>query len=164
MFAAARASSLKPYAGPMSDSRIELPDQEQILAAIHAMGAGTLDERMGIEILSASAERVVGRMPVEGNTQPYGLLHGGASAVLAESLGSIGSALHAGTLGRVAVGVELNASHHRAARQGWVTGVAEPVSLGGSLCTYSIAITDAEGRRTCTARLTCIVREAPPAQ
>lgn len=164
MFAAARPASSKPYAGPMSDSRAELPDQEQILAAIQAMGVGTLDERMGIEILAASPERVVGRMPVEGNTQPYGLLHGGASAVLAESLGSIGSALHAGTLGRVAVGIELNASHHRAARQGWVTGVAEPVSLGGSLCTFSIAITDEEGRRTCTARLTCIVREAPPAQ
>ena len=57
---------------------------------------GTLLERMGIEIVSASAERVVGRMPVEGNTQPYGLLHGGASCVLVESLGSVGSAIHAG--------------------------------------------------------------------
>lgn len=148
----------------MSDSRFELPDQDQILAGIRAMGAGTLDERMGIEILSAGPDRVVGRLPVAGNTQPYGLLHGGASAVLAESLGSIGSALHAAAFGRVAVGVELSASHHRAAREGWVTGVAEAASLGRSLCTYTIAITDEQGRRTCSARLTCILREAPPAQ
>ena len=120
---------------------------------------GTLLERMGIEIVSASAERVVGRMPVEGNTQPYGLLHGGASCVLAESLGSVGSALHAGE-GRIAVGVDINATHHRALTAGVVTGVATPVHRGRSSATYEVVITDEQDRRICTARLTCMIRDA----
>jgi len=114
---------------------------------------------MGIELVSASAERVVGRMPVEGNTQPYGLLHGGASCVLAESLGSIGSALHAGE-GRIAVGVDINATHHRALTSGVVTGVATPVHRGRSSATYEIVISDEQDRRICTARLTCMLRDA----
>ena len=121
--------------------------------------SGTLLERMGIEIVSASADRVVGRMPVEGNTQPYGLLHGGASCVLAESLGSIGSALHAGD-GRIAVGVDINATHHRALTAGVVTGVATPVHRGRSSATYEVVISDEQDRRICTARLTCMIRDA----
>ena len=78
-------------------------------------GMGKLNEKMGIEIVEISAERIVGTMPVEGNTQPYGLLHGGASVVLAETLGSIGSAMHAHP-DRLSVGVDINATHHRAAR------------------------------------------------
>lgn len=140
------------------------PSQEQILAAVREMAAGTIDERMGIEVTEASPERVVGRMPVAGNTQPFGMLHGGASAVLAESLGSIGAALHAHQFGRIPVGIELNLSHHRAARSGWVTGVAEPAALGRSLATFLITITDEEGLRTCSARLTCNLRDRPPAQ
>src|SRR5690606_38403847 len=93
---------------------------------------GALNERMGVELLEASAERVVATMPVVGNTQPYGLLHGGASVVLAETLGSIGSALHAGP-DRLSVGVDINATHHRAARSGTVTGVATPIHLGRSM-------------------------------
>lgn len=123
---------------------------------------GALAERMGIEILEASANKVVARMPVEGNTQPYGILHGGASVVLAETLGSIGSALHAHTLGKIAVGLDINATHHRAARVGWVTGTALPVTLGGSVANYDVTIVDDEGRRTCTSRITCILRELPP--
>lgn len=91
--------------------------------------AGHLGTRMGVQIVEASAERVVGTMPVEGNTQPYGLLHGGASAVLAETLGSVGSMLHAGS-SKLAVGVDLNCTHHRGARSGVVTGVATPVHRG----------------------------------
>ncbi len=116
-------------------------------------------ERMGIEILEASAERVVGTMPVAGNTQPYGLLHGGASVVLAETLGSFGAMLHAGE-GRVAVGVEVNASHHRAAREGLVTGTATPVHLGASTAVYQVVIEDSRSRRVCTARLTCMLMSA----
>ena len=78
---------------------------------------------MGIEYLEAGPERVVAKMPVKGNTQPYGLLHGGASCVLAETLGSVGAALHAGA-GRIAMGIEINATHHRSATEGYVTGVA----------------------------------------
>jgi 1,4-dihydroxy-2-naphthoyl-CoA hydrolase len=120
---------------------------------------GSLLERMGIEIVEASAERIVGRMPVEGNTQPYGLLHGGASCVLAESLGSIGSAIHAGE-GRIAVGVDINATHHRALTGGTVTGVATPVHRGRSSATYEVVISDEQDRRVCTARLTCMIRDA----
>ncbi|SHL81752.1 PaaI family thioesterase [Actinacidiphila paucisporea] len=125
--------------------------------------AGHLGERMGIRVLEASPDRVVGTMPVEGNTQPYGLLHGGASAVLAETLGSVGAMLHGGP-GRVAVGVDLNATHHRGMRSGLVTGTATPVHRGRSSATYEIVITDdASGKRVCTARLTCMLRPAAPA-
>ncbi len=123
---------------------------------------GPLAERMGIRLLEASASRMVAVMPVEGNTQPFGILHGGASCVLAEQLGSLAANLHAGP-GRYAVGIELNASHHRSASSGEVTGVATALTLGRTLATYEIVLTDDQGRRTCTARLTCIVREGAPA-
>ncbi|SNS10124.1 uncharacterized domain 1-containing protein [Streptosporangium subroseum] len=128
--------------------------EEQIRAA----HTNTLVERMGIEITEATPQRVVGRMPVEGNTQPYGLLHGGASCVLAETLGSIGAATHAGP-GRIAMGVEINATHHRSATSGYVTGVATQVHGGRTLTTYEIEITDEQDRRVCTARLTCMLRD-----
>jgi uncharacterized protein (TIGR00369 family) len=118
-----------------------------------------LADRMGIALLEATPERVVGTMPVEGNTQPYGLLHGGASCVLAETLGSIGAALHAGAKhGGIAVGVDINATHHRSARSGVVTGVATAIHLGGTAASYEIVITDERGVRICTARLTCLLR------
>ncbi|GAB2499488.1 PaaI family thioesterase [Nocardiopsis aegyptia] len=123
--------------------------------------AGGLGQRMGIEISEASAERVVGRMPVDGNTQPFGLLHGGASCVLAESLGSVGATLHAQQFDRVAVGIEINATHHRSATRGHVTGTAVPVHQGRTLSTWDITITDDEGRKVCTSRLTCMLRELP---
>jgi 1,4-dihydroxy-2-naphthoyl-CoA hydrolase len=126
-----------------------------------AASKGTLAERMGISIVEASAERVVGTMPVAGNTQPYGLLHGGASCVLAETLGSLGSALHAGPE-RVTVGIEINATHHRAASAGQVTGVATLVHGGRTLTTYQIVISDSAGRRVCTSRLTCLLTDRVP--
>jgi uncharacterized protein (TIGR00369 family) len=120
----------------------------------------SLAHRMGIVITEASPERVVATMPVEGNTQPFGLLHGGASCVLAETLGSIGATLHAAALfGGYAVGVDISATHHRGARDGLLTGVATPLHLGGLVATYEIVITDADGRRVCTARLTCLLRK-----
>lgn len=121
---------------------------------------GDLAARMRIDLKEASAERVVATMPVEGNTQPYGLLHGGASAVLSETLGSIGAALHAQPDG-IAVGVDLNCTHHRGARTGLVTGVATPVHRGRTTATYEIVVTDEEDRRVCTARLTCLLRMSP---
>ncbi|MER6161575.1 hotdog fold thioesterase [Streptomyces sp. NPDC001868] len=124
--------------------------------------AGHLGTRMGVRIVEASADRVVGTMPVEGNTQPYGLLHGGASAVLAETLGSVGSMLHAGS-SKIAVGVDLNCTHHRGVRSGLVTGVATPLHRGRSTATYEIVVSDEAGKRVCTARLTCLLRDAPTA-
>ncbi|HEY3507174.1 MAG TPA: hotdog fold thioesterase [Actinocatenispora sp.] len=131
------------------------------LAALYERfgGSGALAERMGIELVEATAERVVARMPVEGNTQPFGLLHGGASCVLAETVGSIGAGLHAGEAGR-AVGIEINATHHRSATVGTVTGTATPLRLGRSVATYQIEIVDDAGRRVCTARLTCLIQRA----
>ncbi len=126
------------------------------------MAQGTLIQRMGIDVVEASTDRVVATMPAEGNTQPYGLLHGGANVVLAETLGSIAAMLHAGP-DRVAVGVDINATHHKAVRPpGVVTGVATPLRLGGSIASYEIVISDAEGDRVCTSRLTCALRAAPP--
>jgi uncharacterized protein (TIGR00369 family) len=138
------------------------PTPEAVLAGVRAMGAGTLVERMGIEIVEASPQRLVATMPVAGNTQPYGLLHGGASAVLAETLGSVGAALHGESVGRISLGIEINATHHRAASSGVVTGVATPIHLGSTVASYEIVVSDDQGRRICTSRLTCLLRQAPP--
>lgn len=113
-----------------------------------------LDTRMGLELLEVSPERVVGRMPVEGNTQPIGMWHGGASCVLAESLASIGAAA-AVLPERVAVGVDINATHHRPARTGWVTGTATALRLGRTVLSYEVVLVDDSGERLCTARVTC---------
>jgi len=121
----------------------------------------TLAARMGIKITEASAERVVGTMPVAGNTQPYGVLHGGASCVLAETLGSTGAALHAGPE-RFTVGIEISATHHRSASVGELTGVATKLHAGRTLATYDVVITDEGGQRVCTARLSCLFRDAVP--
>ena len=147
---------------PTHDRTPEHPTD--VPAGVEAMGAmnpNSLMHRMGIEIIEASAQRLVATMPVEGNTQPYGLLHGGASVVLAETLGSIGAALHAGP-GKAVVGLDINATHHRAARSGLVTGVATPISLGRTLACYEIVVTDDRGARTCTSRITCLIRDAAP--
>ena len=132
-----------------------------LTAHISALTTSALTTRMGIELTEITAERVVATMPVAGNTQPYGLLHGGASVVLAETLGSVGAAVHAGP-GRIAVGIEINATHHRAATSGVVTGVATPIHLGGTLATFEVIVTDDGGRRVCTSRITCLLREKPP--
>lgn len=121
-----------------------------------------LNDKVGLKWLEVGAERVVGTIPVEGNLQPYGLLHGGANAVLAEALGSAVAALNAGP-DRAAMGLELSCTHHRAVRSGHVTGVATPIHVGRGTITAEIVISDDEGRRTCTARLTCAVRARPPA-
>ena len=126
------------------------------LAAIRARGTGELDSKMGIEITEASPQRLVGTMPVVGNRQPMGLLHGGANVVLAESLGSVGSLIHAGP-GRKVVGIDINATHHKSATEGIVTGVATAITLGKTLCVWEIVITNEAGERTCTARITCLI-------
>ncbi|NBN91611.1 MAG: PaaI family thioesterase [Actinobacteria bacterium] len=123
---------------------------------LNERGRGALDKKMGIEITEASPQRLVGRMPVEGNTQPFGLLHGGANVVLAESLGSVGTHLHAGPSRRI-VGIEISASHHKSATEGYVTAVATAVTLGKTLCTYNVEITNDKGEKTCTARITCLI-------
>jgi uncharacterized protein (TIGR00369 family) len=115
---------------------------------------GALNEKMGFELLKMKPEEVIGRMPVAGNTQPYGLWHGGASCVLAETLASLGSFMYAQPE-RISVGVDINATHHRSVTTGWVTGTATALHLGRSVASYEIVITDDADRRVCTARVTC---------
>lgn len=122
-------------------------------------GMGALNEKMGVELVEVGPDRVVATMPVEGNTQPYGLLHGGASVVLAETLGSVGSALHAYP-DRLSVGIDINATHHRSATSGTVTGVATPIHLGRTMASFEVVITDDQGRRLCTSRITCALLPA----
>jgi uncharacterized protein (TIGR00369 family) len=123
-----------------------------------AKDAGQLATKLGIELTQLDPRRLVATMPVDGNRQPAGLLHGGASVALAETLGSIGAALHAGP-GKLVVGVDINATHHRAAVSGLVTGTATPLHLGRGTATYEVVITDEQERRVCTARITCLIRD-----
>jgi uncharacterized protein (TIGR00369 family) len=129
-------------------------DDRHDIPAEYAEMSGALNSKMGFELLAITPERVVGRMPVAGNTQPYGLWHGGASCVLAETLASMGSHMHAQP-DRIAVGVEINATHHRSVTAGWVTGTATALHLGRSVASYDIMITDDADHRLCTARVTC---------
>jgi len=136
----------------------EPKDQAAVLDIIRGMG-GELATTMGIDVTEFTLERVVATMPVAGNRQPFDLLHGGANAVLAETLGSFHAALVGD--GKAALGIELNCSHHRAARDGLVTGVSIPLHVGRTLATFQIVISDDAGRRVCTARLSCVLREQP---
>jgi uncharacterized protein (TIGR00369 family) len=136
--------------------QVKLINMTDFLQVIRERGIGALDKKMGIEIIEASPERLVATMPVEGNTQPIGLLHGGANVVLAESLGSIGTQLHAGA-DRKIVGVDINATHHKSATSGFVTAVATAISLGKTLCSYNVEVKNDKGERTCTARITCLI-------
>ncbi len=129
-----------------------------LIERLVSTGGGALAQKMGIEFLELGASRSVARMPVEGNTQVIGLLHGGAHVVLGESLGSISSAIHAGP-GRYAVGIEINATHSRSITEGWVTGTCTSVTLGRTLATHEIAITDDQGRRLSTIRMTNMLRD-----
>ena len=130
--------------------------EDKFLRIIQERGGGALGIKMGIEIIEASPHRLVATMPVEGNTQPIGLLHGGASVVLAETVGSVGAALHAGPH-RLIVGLDINATHHKSATDGIVTAVATAISLGKTICSYDVVISNDKGERTCTARITCLI-------
>lgn len=123
-------------------------------------GMGALAEKMGIEFTEFSVERSVATMPVEGNTQPVGLLHGGAYVVLGESLGSMSANLAAGP-GKLAVGVDINATHTRSATSGIVTGVCTPIHLGRSMMVHEIVVSDDQGRRCSTVRITNMIKAAP---
>lgn len=121
-------------------------------------GMGPLADTMGLEILSATAERVTARMRVEGNTQPLGLLHGGANVVLAESIASLAANIHAGPQ-RYAVGVDISATHLASATSGFVHAVATALKLGGTIAVYNIEIRNDAGELTCVSRLTCAIRQ-----
>lgn len=119
---------------------------------------GEIADAMGILLIEATAQRTSATMPVPGNRQRMGILHGGASALLAETVGSVAASVHAGE-GRFIVGLELNITHHRSATDGVITAVATPLSLGNTIASYAIELTNEQGQRIATARLTCLVRE-----
>jgi len=164
-----------PGGGP-GDGRAATGDARALLAlagrdpaaaarAATAWCAGTLAERTGTEFVSVAPDVLVARMPVAGNTQPLGLLHGGASAALAETVGSVLASLAAGP-GLAAVGVDLSATHHRAvspARSTWVTATGRPLHVGRRVVSVEVVLTDDDDRRVCTARLTCQLVPLPRA-
>ncbi len=151
--------------GPEADTnpyRQELLDAgvpEQMHSWLAAHGVGRLVVKMGIRFLEMAPERLVATMPVEGNEQVAGILHGGAHLVLAETLGSFGAGMHAGP-GRHAVGIEIGATHHRSVSSGLVTGTATALHLGNTLTTHEVVMTDDQGRRLSTARITNMIRDS----
>lgn len=120
---------------------------------------GELDEKMGVKVIEQSATKVVATMPIEGNRQSLGLLHGGAMASLAEAVGSWAAVIHASTMGKVAVGVDINATHHASGYAGLVTATATAIRLGRTMTSHEVVIEDESGRRLCTARITNAVIE-----
>jgi 1,4-dihydroxy-2-naphthoyl-CoA hydrolase len=119
----------------------------------------TLLGALGIEMLEMSEEKVVARMPVDKRThQPYGILHGGASAALAETVASVGSFLIAQKQNSIAVGVDLHITHLKSKRHGWVTGVATPKKIGKSIHVWDIEISDEQGDLIATAKLTTMIK------
>ena len=139
---------------------MQLPDDldPELLERLVGTRGGELTRRMGIEFDEMSAAHSVARMPVDGNRQVIGLLHGGAHVVLGESLGSLASAIHAGP-GRYALGIEINATHSRSVTDGWVTATCDALVLGRTLCTHEIVVRDDDGRRLSTVRRTNLLRD-----
>lgn len=119
---------------------------------------GTMMERIGIEWIDIGLERVVARIPVEGNTQVYGQLHGGATAALCESVGSIGTAVAAG-LDKIVVGIQLSVNHLRAVREGHITATAVPLRVGRTIALWDMRVHDDEDRLIASATLTVAIRE-----
>lgn len=147
--------------GPARTNEGQRPAKgEPVTASSWHIVLGELDEKMGVVVLEQSPERVVATMPVAGNRQSFGLLHGGASVAFAEALGSWAAVLHAGP-GRTAVGVDINATHHRGTREGLVTGIATALHLGNTVTTHEVVLTNERGERLCTARITNLLRDLP---
>jgi 1,4-dihydroxy-2-naphthoyl-CoA hydrolase len=147
---------------PQKNTRADIKMTElsaaDLTKALNYFGLGELAERMGIKLVEVSANKTVGTMPVLGNRQPLGLLNGGANALLAETLGSIAANV-AGYPDRVAVGVDLNVTHHKGVREGIVTAIATPGHLGKSTGSYVIEIFNEKNERTASARLTVFFRD-----
>jgi uncharacterized protein (TIGR00369 family) len=129
--------------------------------ALSPDAAGALMQRLGIEWLEVSPERIVARLPVEGNTQPYGILHGGATAALCETVASFGAALRAGSE-RIVVGIELNVNHLRGVREGHITATGVPTHQGRTTAVWSMEVRDDGGDLVAVSRLTLAVRDRVP--
>ena len=141
-----------PEAGAPTDERAA-----EYLDWARALPRGLMDS-LGIEIVALDPARVVATMPVDRRThQPFGLLHGGASVALAETVASIGASLNVDRARSMAVGLEINANHVRAVRDGTVTGVGTPLHVGRATQVWEVRISDASGRLVCVSRCTLAV-------
>ena len=125
---------------------------------MRSLAANTMNEYIGIELTELGQDWLKATMPVDHRTkQAYGILHGGASATLAETIGSFASAMVVDPEKYFVVGLEINANHIRSAREGFVTGIAKPIHIGGMTHVWDIRITDGDGKLTCISRLTVAV-------
>ncbi len=131
-----------------------VPDQAVAVASL----PGSLMEKLGMEFVEVGPERVTARMPVAGNVQPYGLLHGGATAALCETIASFGTAMLAGP-DRLVMGIELNVNHIRSVRTGFVTATGTPLHVGRTTAVWDMQVHDEEGRLVAVSRLTLAIRE-----
>jgi 1,4-dihydroxy-2-naphthoyl-CoA hydrolase len=134
---------------------------EQALNIARQTSRGTLMERLELEWLEVGLDRVVARIPVAGNTQPYGLLHGGATAALCETVGSFGTSIHVG-LERRPVGIQLSVNHLRSVREGHVTATGVPIHVGRTTALWDVRVEDDERRLVAVGRLTLAIRDAAP--
>lgn len=141
---------------PYTDELLAAGVPESMHQWLSRHGVGGLVVKMGLIFGEMTAQRMTATMPVAGNTQVAGLLHGGAHLVMAETLGSFAAALHAGANHHV-VGIEINATHHRGIKEGLVTGTATAIHLGRTLATHEVIMRDDAGRKLSTARITNIV-------
>lgn len=133
------------------------PTAASSIDGVWQIALGELDIKMGIKIIEESVERVVATMPVEGNRQSFGLLHGGASLAVGEAVGSWAAVKHASTMGKSAVGVDVSATHHKSARSGLITITATPISLGRRMASHEVIIENEAGERLCTLRITNLI-------
>ena len=131
---------------------------DEVAYWVNKRGVGELADSMGIKILELSADSGIATMPAEGNRQPLGIVHGGAYVVLAETLGSMCAYVAAGE-GRHAVGIEINASHTRSCKSGLITATAKAVNIGKNLTTHEVVVTDENGTRLSTVRITNFLRD-----
>lgn len=141
----------------MSAQRPTAPTPESSINGVWQIALGELDLKMGIKIIEESVEKVVATMPVEGNRQSFGLLHGGASLAVGEAVGSWAAVKHASTMGKSAVGVDVSATHHKGARAGLITITATPISLGRRMASHQVVIENEAGQRLCTLRITNLI-------
>lgn len=141
----------------MSAARPTAPTAENSIDGVWQIALGELDLKMGIKIIEESVDKVVATMPVEGNRQSFGLLHGGASLAVGEAVGSWAAVKHASTMGKSAVGVDVSATHHKGAREGIITITATPISLGRRMASHQVLIENEAGERLCTLRITNLI-------
>ena len=136
--------------------------RQATLDELNAMSRGTAMESLGIRFIAVGVDHLQASMPVDARThQPMGLLHGGASVALGEMLGSWAAVIHGSTMGKVAVGVDINATHHASATSGRVRGVATAIHLGRSVTNHEVVITHIDtGKRLCTVRITNYLKPA----